>query len=150
MFGGLTEDRRGEHRAKTDEPTRSGAVGEEIGSRPSRVSRQTDQLPPSRVAAPLQLEGKHQHREFRLAIRFPGEIKAVTLKIAEIDRPRTMRDAAEIDDARRGSRTKLRQQPRRQGKVAEKIGAKLHLEAIDRRLTTRQRHNARIVDQDVE
>jgi len=125
------------------------AAGEQIGASKAGMRRNADQLPARRVAAPLQFQREHQAGELGLPICLPWRVVALALQIAEIDRPGAMRQAADTDDPRRTGQAQQRQQSRRERKMAEMVGAELHLETISRNLPARQGHHAGIVDQEI-
>jgi hypothetical protein len=109
----------------------------------------TEQAPARRVAPPLQFQRKHQACELGLPVRLPWRVHARALQVVEINEGSPVRQAAEADDARRACPAQQRHQPGRERKVAQMVGAELHLEAIGRGLPARQRHHACIVDQEI-
>ncbi len=61
-----------------------------------------------------------------------------------------MRQAADADDPRRFGPAQQRHQPSRESEVTQMVRSELHLETIRRGLAARQRHDSRIVDQEIE
>ncbi len=108
------------------------------------------QIPARRVAAALQFQREHQHRQFRLIVCLPRRIETLALQIAELNEACAMRDAAEADHPRLLSAAQQRKQLRRQRVVTEIIGSELHFETVGRGLPGRQSHNARVVDEQIE
>src|ERR1700744_90336 len=61
-----------------------------------------------------------------------------------------MRQAADTDDAWRVGTPQQRQQASGEREMTEMVGSELHFETIGRGLAARQRHDAGIVDQEIE
>jgi len=107
--------------------------------------------PPARdLAAALKFQREHQHGQLGHAIGLERDIGALRLQVGQIDRLHSRREAADIDDARSVAAPQQRQQARRQGEMAEIVGGELQLESIGALAPLGQRHDARVIDQQID
>ena len=113
------------------------------------MGRVTDQAPACCVAPPLQFKREHQRCELRLSICLPRRVDPRALQIIEIDEPGSVRQAADADNPWFGCPAQQRHQPSREREVTQMVCSKLHLKAIRRGLPAGQRHDTRVVDQQI-
>ena len=122
---------------------------EQVGSGKSRMRRVTEQVPACSIAPPLQFKREHQTCELRLPICLPWRVHPCALQIIEIDGAGTVRQAADADDPWPACPAQQRHQPSGESEVTQMVCSKLHLKAIRRGLPAGQRHDARIIDQEI-
>ena len=107
------------------------------------------QAPSVRIALPLQLAGKQQRRQFRLRVRGPRFVLALSMQIFKPYLAKMMGQAAYLHHPRKSAPEKQRKQPAGQRKVAQVVGAELQFEPVRGNSPRGQSHHARVVDQQV-
>ncbi len=109
-----------------------------------------------RLQAAIHLEGQHQVGQLRLLVALHGTVVAGRLQVAEVQPAALVGDRGDHHDAGcrsqrfGGGALERRQQQRGQGEVAEDVGAELQLEAVDGLEPLRRRHDAGVVEQQIE
>ena len=115
------------------------------------MGRQAAQTPALRIAAALQLEGEHQHRQLGLPVACKSLVAVLPVQVVEVNRsPEAVGEAAQVDDPRAPALHQQWQELRRQGEVAQVVRLELQLETIGRDLPRRRCHDAAVVDQGVQ
>jgi len=122
-----------------------GAGDLQVGGRIAGMGSQADGRAATARQAALQLVGKEQVGQLALAVGAPTGILLLAVEISKVDRPTSVRHAADGDDAGIWRRQKWLKQQAGQGKVTQVVDAELQLETIDG-LAIRGRHETSVVD----
>jgi len=96
------------------------------------------------------MQAHEQVGELRLAVRAPRGVLLLPLEVGEVDRRRLRGDARHRRDTRRAPLQQRRQEQVRQDERAEEVAAPLQFVAVLRQHALRGRHDAGVVDEDVE
>jgi hypothetical protein len=125
------------------------SVGDQVGARHAWMRRDAGQAPALRLAPPIELDCEHEHGELRLRIDREGFVAMAVIEIVEPDLARAVRDAGQLHDAG-VRRLQQRQQSGGQHEMGQVVRPELHLEAVRRGRALPRRHDAGVVDQNVD
>ena len=113
------------------------------------MRRQRVRLDASPLEATLELVGEQQVQQFRAEVGRPASVTALLIeKVAEVDLPSAVPQAAHVHDPRPRCGEERVEQPARQGEVAQVVGAHLALEAV-LGLRVRPAHDPGVVRQHI-
>ena len=101
------------------------------------------------VEPALELGGEQQVRQLALAVGAPPLVATLAHEVVEVHAPHAVGAGRHRDDPRARPGDQCGQEEAGEREVAEVVGPELHLEAVGGR-ATRDRHDARVVDQQVE